>query len=70
VPRMNRARPAYLPDDLDVWVMAGQSNMEGCGALAESLDPDPRVWCFTTRSEWRMAKDPLNDLLGSRGPLR
>jgi sialate O-acetylesterase len=66
---MSKTRPTDLPDDLDVWVMAGQSNMEGCGALAESLQPDPRVWCFTTRHEWRMAKDPLHDLLGSRAPV-
>jgi sialate O-acetylesterase len=66
---MNQSRPTDLPDDLDVWVMAGQSNMEGCGALAESLQPDPRVWCFNTSHEWRMAKDPLHDLLGSRAPV-
>jgi sialate O-acetylesterase len=66
---MHQTRPTYLPDDLDVWVMAGQSNMEGCGAIADSLEPDPRVWCFTTRHEWRIAKDPLHDLLGSRAPV-
>lgn len=65
---MGKTKPTYFPDDLDVWVMAGQSNMEGCGSLAESIEPDPRVWCFTTRHEWRIAKDPLHDLLDSRAP--
>ncbi|MBL8993374.1 MAG: sialate O-acetylesterase [Spirochaetia bacterium] len=60
-----RAKRATSPMSLDLWIMAGQSNMEGCGALAESLAPDPRVFCFTSHWKWAPAKDPLHDLLHS-----
>ena len=53
----------------DVWVMAGQSNMEGCGYLVESLASNPNVYCFTTRHKWTIAKDPLHDLIGSTAPI-
>lgn len=53
------------PKKLDLWILAGQSNMEGCGALAESLAPDPRVFCFTSHWKWGLATDPLHDLLHS-----
>lgn len=58
---------AKMPDPkkLELWILAGQSNMEGCGALAESLAPDPRVFCFTSHWKWENARDPLHDLLHS-----
>lgn len=58
-----------LPDNADVWVLAGQSNMEGCGYLAGALKPDRRVFCFTTHHEWTIACDPLHDLVGSAAPV-
>lgn len=44
----------------DVWVLAGQSNMEGCGLLCEALPPDERVWSFTTAGHWEVAREPLH----------
>ncbi len=48
------------PSDIDVWVLAGQSNMEGVGALAEAVPPDERVWCFTSAGQWDVAREPLH----------
>jgi sialate O-acetylesterase len=54
---------------LDVWVLAGQSNMEGCGELNEAEKPHPSIFCFDTSMKWRVAKDPLHDLLASVAPI-
>ncbi len=47
----------------DVWLMAGQSNMEGCGNMTGAAKPHPLVRVFSMRREWRRAEDPLH-LLG------
>ena len=44
----------------DVWVLAGQSNMEGCGWLEGALAPDERVWAFSSAGAWGVAQDPLH----------
>ena len=28
------------PEDIDLWILAGQSNMEGVGELADAMPPD------------------------------
>ena len=44
----------------DVWVLAGQSNMEGCGKIAGAAKTHPLIRAFSMRREWRLAKDPLH----------
>jgi len=44
----------------DVWLLAGQSNMQGIGNLDGAAAPHPLVRVFTMRREWRLAKDPLH----------
>lgn len=44
----------------DVWILAGQSNMEGSGALPSFATPHPLVRAFSLRREWRKAADPLH----------
>jgi len=44
----------------DVWVLAGQSNMEGCGQLKYALKPHPRIRNFYMSDTWAVAKDPLH----------
>ncbi len=51
------ARP---PEDLDVWVLAGQSNMQGAGLLRLAPPPDDRVWCFSSAGRWGRAEEPLH----------
>jgi sialate O-acetylesterase len=46
----------------DVWVLAGQSNMEGFGFLRDSLPPHPMVRAFSMDSTWDIAKDPIHNL--------
>ena len=48
------------PNDFDVWVLAGQSNMEGCGWLEGALQPDERVSVFSSAGAWGVAQDPLH----------
>lgn len=44
----------------DVWVLAGQSNMQGCGNIQGAASPHPLVRGFSMRREWRKAADPLH----------
>ncbi len=46
----------------DLWVLAGQSNMEGVADLKDVQPPDARVHSFTMYDEWTMAKEPLHEL--------
>jgi len=49
-----------ISPDTDVWVLAGQSNMQGCGWLEGALEPDERVWSFSSAGAWGIAQDPLH----------
>ena len=44
----------------DVWLLAGQSNMEGVGDMTGAARPHPLVRAFSMRREWRLAQDPLH----------
>ena len=44
----------------DLWVLAGQSNMEGVGDLIDVETPSPYVRSFQSREEWGMAEEPLH----------
>jgi sialate O-acetylesterase len=44
----------------DVWILAGQSNMEGVGNLCDAPKPHPLVRCFSMADEWRRAEEPLH----------
>ena len=46
----------------DVWILGGQSNMEGCGRLSEAEKPAPFVRAFFMDDHWRVAREPLHDL--------
>src|SRR5690606_13817201 len=59
-----------LPDHLDVWALAGQSNMQGCGLLAGALSPDARVWNFSSAGRWEIAEEPLHRLWESCTPVQ
>lgn len=57
------------PQSLDVWVLAGQSNMQGVGELRGALPPDARVWSFNSAGEWEVASEPLHRLWESFTPV-
>jgi sialate O-acetylesterase len=44
----------------DVWILAGQSNMEGVGNMTGAAKPHPLVRAFSMRREWRLATEPLH----------
>jgi sialate O-acetylesterase len=47
----------------DLWVLAGQSNMEGVGNLENTPEPSPLVNSFDMTDRWVQAKDPLHRLV-------
>ncbi len=49
----------------EVWILAGQSNMEGWGLLAGAAPPHPRIRAFTMRREWTRAVEPMHLLAES-----
>jgi sialate O-acetylesterase len=53
----------------DVWVLAGQSNMQGCGWLEGVLAPDERVWSFSSAGLWEVGNEPLHRLWESCTPV-
>ncbi|WP_293877017.1 MULTISPECIES: sialate O-acetylesterase [unclassified Sphingomonas] len=57
----------------DVYVLAGQSNMSGRGALAELTAAervgDPRIRLYGNDGRWRVALDPLDDAAGQVDPV-
>jgi len=53
----------------DLWVLAGQSNMEGVGDLEGVEPPHPRVHSFQSRELWAPAEEPLHWLGESPRPV-
>ncbi len=46
----------------DLWILAGQSNMEGVGNLEDVQPPHPMVQTFDMSDVWGVAKEPLHSL--------
>ncbi|MBU4198844.1 MAG: sialate O-acetylesterase [Verrucomicrobia bacterium] len=46
----------------DVWILGGQSNMEGIGLIKDAAKPDLRVRAFYMDDRWAVAKDPIHNL--------
>ncbi len=44
----------------DVWILAGQSNMEGVGVLKGAAEPDPRIRALSMARTWAIGVDPLH----------
>ena len=53
----------------DLWVLAGQSNMEGVGDLIDVETPHPMVHSFQSREQWTTAEEPLHWLGESPRPI-
>lgn len=53
----------------DLWILAGQSNMQGYGNRVNEEAEDPLVHLFAMNDEWRVAKDPLHVLEESIDPV-
>ena len=46
----------------DVWILAGQSNMEGIGRLKDAASPHRMVRAFYMNDRWDTAKDPIHNI--------
>jgi hypothetical protein len=66
---MNQPQGDPKQNGYDVWVLAGQSNMQGAGWLEGSLAPDERVWSFSSAGSWGIASEPLHRLWESCTPV-
>lgn len=53
----------------DLWLMAGQSNMQGCGRFPAAVEPHPLVRCFTLARRWEQAIEPLHFKVESPDPV-
>jgi sialate O-acetylesterase len=53
----------------DVWLLAGQSNMEGCGLIKDAAKPHPFVRAFFMNDRWAIAKDPIHNLYEAIDPV-
>jgi type 1 glutamine amidotransferase len=53
----------------DLWVLAGQSNMEGVGDLIDVTSPNPRVMLLGMDGKWATAEEPLHWLVDSPDPV-
>ncbi len=51
---------APAPPSLDVWVLAGQSNMQGAGVLRGKDRVDTRVKVFGMDNRWDVAREPIH----------
>jgi sialate O-acetylesterase len=57
-------RPLVARDVLvgDVWLLAGQSNMQGAGRIEGALPPIDSVRAFYMDDRWAVARDPIHNL--------
>ncbi len=47
----------------DVWILGGQSNMQGCGYFPKKrLPADPQVRAFYMDDRWAVAEDPIHNM--------
>jgi len=72
VPQANADHPC---PDADLWILAGQSNMQGCGQFTpeRAAQPDmaehPRIFAFDSLYEWVVAREPLHHLYAAVDPV-
>jgi sialate O-acetylesterase len=53
----------------DVWILGGQSNMEGVGFLKDAARPDKNVRAFYMNDRWATAKDKIHNLSEAVDPV-
>jgi sialate O-acetylesterase len=67
--RVEGARETAAVDPVfvgDLWILAGQSNMQGVGDLIDLERPDDRVMMLDMVEEkWQRAREPLHNLVGA-----
>lgn len=50
------------PEQMDLYLLMGQSNMAGRGTTDAASQPNsPKIWAINRHHEWKMAADPLHE---------
>jgi peptidoglycan/xylan/chitin deacetylase (PgdA/CDA1 family) len=55
------------PVDADIWVLAGQSNMQGAGRTPDTLT-DTKIWMMNLDDRWMVAREPLHRIFEATAP--
>jgi len=55
------------PADADVWVLAGQSNMDGCGRTPDTLT-NPGIMMYGLDNKWTVAQNPVHRIYDAAAP--
>ncbi len=66
--RIQGGTPSFSVDNIlvgDLWLLAGQSNMEGHGDLIDVQQPDPLVHSFDMADKWLVAEEPLHTMVNA-----
>jgi hypothetical protein len=56
------------PAGADLWILAGQSNMEGFGRFDQPFPEHPRLWAFDMEHIWTHAVPPMHHLFIAKSP--
>lgn len=69
--RIGDTQPLIIPDVYvgDLWILGGQSNMQGCALRASALSAQPQVRAFYMDDRWAPACDPLHNLWDAVDPV-
>src|ERR1051326_1092039 len=66
--RLEGTTPVFTVNHIlvgDLWILAGQSNMEGHGDLVDVQPPMPQVHSFDMADKWLVAEEPLHTLVNA-----
>ena len=55
------------PVQADIWVLAGQSNMQGAGRTPDTLT-NPKIWMMNLDDHWVAAREPLHRIFEATSP--
>jgi len=61
--------PCPLGPDADLWVLAGQSNMEGHGVITRQYTPNPKIVMLDLSNEWMPAVPPIHRVYTAAAPV-
>lgn len=61
--------PCPLGPDTDLWVLGGQSNMQGSGMITRTYAPDPKVMMLDLSNVWMPAVPPVHRVYTAAAPV-
>jgi hypothetical protein len=57
------------PVDAELWVAAGQSNMQGCGKIKKQLPVNEKIWMFNVDNTWMHAQIPTHRMYEAKAAV-